>query len=57
MQASTIILTNKTDTSTIQFLVVGTIKLESIDDCVFVLLDSKDDICTSIDLSQLSISS
>ena len=51
MQVLTVILTNKSGTSTIQIPYVVTVKLETTDDSVFVLSDSKDDICASVDLS------
>jgi hypothetical protein len=54
MQASTVTLTNKSGTSTIQILFVTTVKLEITYDNVFVLLDSEDDICASVDLSNTS---
>ena len=44
MQASTVILTNKSGTSTVHILSVAPVKLESTDDSVFVLSDSEDDI-------------
>ena len=54
MQASTIILTNEFGTSTVQFLSVAYMKLEHIDDSMFVLLDSKDGIYAFVDLSNMS---
>ena len=54
MQASTVILTNESGTSTVQILFVAHVKLEPTDDSVFMLLDSEDDICASIDLLDTS---
>jgi hypothetical protein len=54
MQASTVILINESGTSTIQISFVDTVKLEIIDDNVFVLLDSENDICASVDFSNTS---
>ena len=51
MQVSTVILKNKSRTSTVQIPFVATVKLEPTDDNVFVLSDSEDDICASVDLS------
>ena len=51
MQASIVILTNESGTSKVQIPYVATVKLESTDDNVFVLLDLEDDICASIDFS------
>jgi hypothetical protein len=42
---------NKSGTSTVQIPFVATVKLEITDNNVFVLLDSEDDICASVDLS------
>ena len=53
IQASTFILTNESGTSTIQIPFVATIKLEPTNDSVFVLSNSKDDICASLDLSNM----
>ena len=50
MQATTIILTNESGTSTVKISSAATIKLESTDDNVFVLSYSKDDICAYIEL-------
>jgi hypothetical protein len=54
MQASTVILTNESGTSTVQIPSTAHVKVEPIDDRVFVLSDSEDDICTSVDLSNTS---
>jgi hypothetical protein len=54
MQASTVILTNESGTSTVQIPSIAHIKVEPLDDSVLVLLDSKDDICVYIDLSNTS---
>jgi hypothetical protein len=54
MQASIVILTNESDTSTYQISSVATVKLEFTDNNVFVLLDTKDDICAYVDLSNTS---
>jgi len=54
MQASTVILTNESGTSTVQIPSVATVKLEPSDDSVFVLSDSEDDICAAVDLSDVS---
>ena len=44
MQASTVILTNKSSTSTVQISSVAPVKLKPTDNSVFVLSDSEDDI-------------
>ena len=54
MQASIIILTNESGTSKVQIFYVATVKWESTDDSVFVLLDLEDDIFASIDFSNTS---
>ena len=54
MQVSTIILTNKFVTSTIQISSIAPVKVESLDDTVFVLSNSQDDICASVDLLNIS---
>jgi hypothetical protein len=54
MQASTVILINESGTSLIQIPSIAPIKVESLDDSVFVLSDSEDDICASVDLSNTS---
>ena len=54
MQASTVILTNKCGTSTVQIHYIAHIKVEPLDDSVFVLSDSEDDICASVELSNTS---
>ena len=54
MQASTVLLTNESGTSIVQIFSVATNKLEPTDDSVFVLSDSKDDICTSLDILNTS---
>ena len=54
MQASTIMLTNESSTSTVQIPYVAHVKLEPTDDSVLVLSDSKDDICAFVDLSNTS---
>jgi hypothetical protein len=54
MQISTVILTNESDTSTVQIPSVSPIKVEPLDDSVFVLSDSEDDICASVDFSNTS---
>ena len=51
MQASTVILTNESGTSTVQISYVTLAKLEPTDDSVLVLLDLEDDICAFVDLS------
>ena len=51
MQASTVILTNESGTSTVQIPSVTHVKMEPTDDSVFVLPDLEDDICISVDLS------
>ena len=50
MQATTIILTNESGTSTVKISSAAIIKLESTDDNVFVLSYSKYDICAYIEL-------
>jgi hypothetical protein len=54
MQASTVILTNESGTSTVQIPSIAHVKVEPLDDSVFVLLDSEDDICAFVDLSNTS---
>jgi hypothetical protein len=54
MQAPTVILTNESNTFTVQILTVTTVKLEPNDDSVLVLSNSKDDICVDVDLSDIS---
>src|ERR1700738_1397715 len=54
MQASTVILTNESGTSTVQIPSIAPVKVEPLDDSVFVLSDSEDDICASVDLSNTS---
>jgi hypothetical protein len=54
MQASTVILTNESGTSTVQVPSIVTVKLEPTDDSVIVLSDSEDDICAAVDLSDTS---
>jgi hypothetical protein len=54
MQASTVILTNESGTSTVQIPSIAHVKVEPPDDSVFVLSDSEDDICASVDLSNTS---
>jgi hypothetical protein len=54
MQASTVILTNESGTSTIQVPSIAHVKVEPLDDSVFVLSNSEDDICASVDLSNTS---
>jgi hypothetical protein len=54
MQASTVILTNESGTSTVQVPSMAPVKVEPLDDSVFVLSDSEDDICASVDLSNTS---
>jgi len=56
MQASTVILTNESGTSTVKIPTVATVKLEPNDDSVLVLSDSEDDICVVVDLSDISLS-
>ena len=51
MQASPVILTNESGTSTVQISYVAPVKFEPTDDSVFVLSDSEDDLCASVDLS------
>ena len=55
MQASTIILTNASGASTVQIPFVALVKLEPTHDNMFVLSDSKVDICASVDLSNTSL--
>jgi hypothetical protein len=54
MQAFTVILTNESGTSTVQIPSTAHVKVEPIDDRVFLLSDSEDDICASVDLSNTS---
>jgi hypothetical protein len=54
MQASTVILTNESGTSIVQIPSIAYVKVEPLDDSVFVLSDSEDDICASVDLSNTS---
>ena len=54
MQASTVILTNESGTSTVQIPSTTHVKVEPIDDRVLLLSDSEDDICASVDLSNTS---
>ena len=54
MQASTVILTNESGTSTIQVSYVVAVNLEPTNDSVLVLLYSEDDICDSAHLSNTS---
>ena len=54
MQVSTVILTNESDTSTVQIPYVAHVKLESTDDSVLVLTDSENDMCAFVDLSNTS---
>ena len=49
MQASTVILTNKSGTFTIQISSIAHVKLEPLYDSVFVPSDSEDDICAHVD--------
>ena len=51
MQTSIISLTNESSTSIIQIPSIATVKLEPTDNSIFGPLDSEDDICASIDLS------
>ena len=51
IQASTMFLTSESSISTIQIPGVATIKLEPNKDDVFVLSNSKDDVCEDVDLS------
>lgn len=51
MQAFIMFLTNESSISTIQIHGVATIKLEPNEDDVFVLFNSKDDVCKDVDLS------
>jgi hypothetical protein len=54
MQVSIVILTNESGTSTVQIPSIALVKVEPLDDSMFVLSDSEDDICASIDLSNTS---
>jgi hypothetical protein len=54
MQASTILLTNESGTYTVQIPSIAPVKVEPLDDSVFVLSDSEDNICASVDLSNTS---
>jgi hypothetical protein len=54
MQASTVNLTNESSTSTVQIPSIAHVKVEPLDDSVFVLSDLEADICTSVDLSNTS---
>ena len=54
MQGSTIILTNKSSTSTIQIPHFAIVKLEPSDDDVFILLDCNDEVFLVIELSNTS---
>src|ERR1700737_1615430 len=54
MQASTVILTNESGTSIVQIPYIAPVKVEPLDDSMFVLSDSEDDNCASIDLSNTS---
>ena len=54
IQASTVILTNESGTSTVQIPYVAPVKLEPTIDHVFVLSDSEDDIFASVTLSNTS---
>ena len=54
MQTSTVNLTNESGTSTVQIPSIAHVKVEPLDDSVFVLSDSEDDICASVDLSNIS---
>jgi hypothetical protein len=47
-------LTNESGTSTVQIPSIAPVKVEPLDDSVFVLSDSEDDICASVDLSNTS---
>ena len=51
MQVSTVILTNESNTSKIQIPHVVSIKLQPIDDNMFVISDSEDDIYSFVNLS------
>jgi hypothetical protein len=51
MQASTVILTNESGTPTVQIPSIAHVKVEPLHDNVFVLSDSEDNICASVDLS------
>ena len=51
IQASIVILTNKSSTSTVLIFFLLPVELDSTDENMFVLLDSKDDICASDNLS------
>jgi hypothetical protein len=50
MQASTVILTNESGASTVQILSIAHVKVEPLDDSVFILSDSEDDICASVSI-------
>ena len=50
MQASTVLLTNKSDASTLNVLGMATVKIKPSDSDVLVLLDSDDYVCFIIDL-------
>ena len=54
IQASTIVLTNQSSSSTIQMSNVANVKLEPDDNIVCVLSDFDDDICATVHLSDTS---
>ena len=54
IQASIVMLTNESGTSIVKNLFITPVKLEPINDSVFVLSDSENDICASVDLSNTS---
>ena len=54
MQASTVLLTNKYGASTVNMPTVATVKIEPSDNDVLVLLDSDEDVCHVVDLSDTS---
>ena len=53
-QASITLLTNEFSASTVNVPTVNTVKIESSDDDVLVLLDSDEDVCHVVDLSDIS---
>jgi hypothetical protein len=54
MQASTVLLTNESGASTVNVLSMATVKIEPTNDDVLVLLDSDEEVCHVVDLSDTS---
>ena len=54
MQASTVLLTNESGASTVNVHSMATVKIEPSDDDVLVLLDSDEEVCPVVDLSDTS---